>query len=384
MRRLPILKDGAFCYDIVFSDTLFDLGEELETLYEKSGLPLSSRQICIISDSNVYPILGNEVVDALKDRCKTVSSVVFPAGEENKNLATVEILYKHLINTHFTRKDVIVALGGGVTGDMAGFAAATYLRGVDFVQVPTTVLSMVDSSIGGKTAVDFGAFKNMVGAFHMPRLVFTDVAVLETLPARQINAGFGEIVKHGLIRDKKYLDNISSFDRPSIDSYMAELMMDFSGSASLDAWEEIIYGSDLIKKEVVEEDPTEQGIRALLNFGHTLGHAIEKASKFSLLHGECVALGCVAASYISFQRGMISESDYALVKELFARFDLPIILDNNSVSLKEVLENTKSDKKNASGTLKFVLLKSLGTAYIDTTVSTEEMTKALAEIGITE
>lgn len=384
MRRLPILKDNAFCYDIVFSDTMFDLGEEIETLYEDSGHPLSSRQICIISDSNVYPILGNDVVDALKDRCKVVSSVVFPAGEENKNLTTVEKLYDHLIGMHFTRKDIIVALGGGVTGDMAGFTAATYLRGVDFVQVPTTVLSMVDSSIGGKTAVDFGAFKNMVGAFHMPRLVFTDVAVLESLPARQINAGFGEIVKHGLIQSKEYLDSVSVFDRPSIDSYMAELMMDFSGSASLDAWEEIIYGSDLIKKAVVEEDPTEQGIRALLNFGHTLGHAIEKASRFSLLHGECVALGSIAASYISFKRGMISESDYELVRDLFAKFDLPVILQDGSVSMKEVLENTKSDKKNASGTLKFVLLKRIGEAYIDTKVTNEEMAEALREIGITE
>ena len=179
-------------------------------------------------------------------------------------------LYEHLILEHFDRKDILAALGGGVVGDLCGFAAATYLRGIGFVQIPTTLLSQVDSSIGGKTGVDFDAYKNMVGAFHMPLFVYTNLRTLLTLPGEQFSSGMGEVIKHGLIKDKEYYQWL-------VDNREGILKRD------LDLCQAMVYGSNRIKKEVVETDPTEQGDRALLNFGHTLGHAVEKLKDFTML-----------------------------------------------------------------------------------------------------
>ena len=196
--RMNVCRDGKPIYDIVMDTSFSGLKEEADRL------SLEGHKICIVTDSNVAPLYLEEVKTILSGCCRQVSVFTFPAGEENKNLDTVKKLYEHLILEHFDRKDVLAALGGGVVGDLCGFAAATYLRGIGFFQIPTTLLSQVDSSIGGKTGVDFDAYKNMVGAFHMPLFVYTNLSTLLSLPKEQFSSGMGEVIKHGLIKDKDY------------------------------------------------------------------------------------------------------------------------------------------------------------------------------------
>lgn len=225
---------------------------------------------------------------------------------------------------------MLVALGGGVVGDLTGFAAATYLRGIDFIQVPTSLLAQVDSSIGGKTGVDFRAYKNMVGAFHQPRLVYMNTSTLSSLNTRLFNSGFGEILKHGLIKDASYFqwlkDNIEKI-------------------ADLDSGylEEMIYRSCEIKRKVVENDPTEKGERAQLNFGHTLGHAIEKQMNFELYHGECVVLGMIAALNICLERGTITKEEYDDIYNTFKAYNFPMTVDKTTID--DVIAASKNDKK---------------------------------------
>ena len=262
-----------------------------------------------------------------------------------------------------------MALGGGVTGDLTGFVAATYLRGIDFVQIPTTLLAQADSSIGGKTGVDFDSYKNMVGAFKMPRLVYMNLSVLKTLEERQFYSGFAEVMKSAPIKDAPFYE------------WLIENMYEICEREPA-TLEEMVIRTCSIKKMVVEKDPTEQGDRALLNLGHTIGHAIEKAKNFELYHGECVALGTVAAAYISWKRDMISMEEYYEIRDMFVPFNLPISIDN--IDPKEIVKLTKSDKKMESGTLRFVLLKGIGHAVTDTTVTEEEILKAVEEIYFSE
>lgn len=371
--RLSVSYQKKPCYDIVFEHSFEKLPEELQKLFpEEDGESLlKKRNLCVITDRNVDALFGAEIKELLQGICKELSFYVFSAGEEHKTLETVSDIYRFLIEKKITRKDMLIALGGGVVGDITGFAAASYLRGIDFVQIPTTLLSQVDSSIGGKTGVDFEQYKNMVGAFHMPRLVYTNVSVLKELDERQFASGFAEVMKHGLIKDRKYyewlLENIYEID-----------------DREADVLQEMVYRSCVIKKKVVEKDPTEQGERALLNFGHTIGHGIEKASNFSLLHGECVALGCIAAADISYKRHLIGEDEYLEIRDMFVPFHLPITLREISFTAQEVVENTKSDKKNASGTLRFILLERLGKAVIEETVTEKELLEAVEDLIIHE
>ena len=371
--RLSVSYHKKPCYDIVFEDSFSRLPEELLKLFseEEGENPLSGRNLCVITDRNVDALFGAEIKELLQGICKELSFYVFSAGEEYKTLETLSDIYRFLIEKRITRKDMLIALGGGVVGDITGFAAASYLRGIDFVQIPTTLLSQVDSSIGGKTGVDFEQYKNMVGAFHMPRLVYTNVATLKELDGRQFASGFAEVMKHGLIKDRKYytwlLENMYEIDErdPAV-------------------LREMVYQSCVIKKKVVEKDPTEQGERALLNFGHTIGHGIEKASDFSLLHGECVALGCIAAANISHMHNLIGEDEYLEIRDMFVAFHLPITLREIRFTAEAVVENTKSDKKNNSGRLRFILLNRLGKAFIDETVTEKELLKAVEDLIIHE
>lgn len=362
-QRLNVLMNKKPCYDIVFSRGWEELGEEL------SEMELSARKICIVTDSNVDPLYGQQVLDKVAEYCKKAVKFVFPAGEENKNLDTVKKLYTFLIEEKLDRKDMLIALGGGVTGDLTGYTAATYLRGIDFIQIPTTLLAQADSSIGGKTGVDFDGYKNMVGAFKMPRLVYMNFEVLKSLDDRQYFAGFAEIMKHGLIKDA------------SLYEWLIENMYEIC-ERDLDVLSEMLMRSCMVKKLVVEKDPTEQGDRALLNFGHTIGHAIEKARNFELYHGECVALGAVAAAYISWKKELLSMEEYYEVRDMFVPFYLPITVDN--IDPEEIVKLTKSDKKMESGTIRFVLLKKIGKAVIDTTVTEEEILAAVKEIYFDE
>lgn len=371
--RLSVSYQKKPCYDIVFEHSFERLPEELQKLFpeENGENPLKKKNLCVITDCNVDALFGAEIKKLLHGICKELSFYVIPAGEENKTLDTVSDIYRFLIGKKITRKDMLLALGGGVVGDITGFAAASYLRGIDFVQIPTTLLAQVDSSIGGKTGVDFEQYKNMVGAFHMPRLVYTNISTLKELDERQFASGFAEIMKHGLIRDRKYYE------------WLLENMYEID-DRDLDVLQEMVYRSCMIKRKVVEKDPTEQGERALLNFGHTIGHGIEKASNFSLLHGECVALGCIAAANISHMHDLIGEDEYLEIRDMFVPFHLPITLREITFTAQEVVENTKSDKKNASGTLRFILLSRLGKAVIDETVTEKELLQAVEDLIIHE
>lgn len=355
MERLDVKKDGNFCYSIRFEKDFSYLSEEIETL------GFDGHKLCIITDSNVAPLYLKEVRAALGYKFDQLFEFVIPAGEQNKTLDNIKNIYEYLIQNHFDRKDCLIALGGGVIGDMTGYAAATYLRGIDFVQVPTTLLSQVDSSIGGKTGVDFDSYKNMVGAFHMPRLVYMNLSVLNTLSDEQFSCGMGEILKHGLIKNRDYFEWCMSHSEKILERDYETLLY-------------MIKESCKIKRDIVEKDPTEKGERALLNFGHTLGHAVEKLKNFEMLHGQCVAAGCVAAIKLSALRGNLAYADVNYVEECLKYFGLPTRIDG--LTADEILHVSKSDKKMEAGKIKFVLLHEIGNAYIDQTVSDQELISA--------
>ena len=310
LNRLEVNFENKPCYDIVIYDDFSDLKNEL------SKFDIENRKICIVTDSNVAEIYLDKVKEKLEGL--KVFTHIFEAGEQNKHLETVSGIYDTLIFNKFDRKDILLALGGGVVGDICGFAAATYLRGIDFVQIPTTLVSQVDSSIGGKTGVDFKHFKNMVGAFYMPKLVYVNINTLNTLPEAEFSSGMGEVIKHGLIFDKDY--------------YM-------------------VFTSQKIKKEVVENDPYEKGQRAILNFGHTLGHAIEKEKNFSLSHGVCVGLGMLAAFDICIKKNKLGEDDRKFLGDLMEIYSLETGTD---IDVEKVIEATSIDKKMEAGQIKFI------------------------------
>ena len=354
---LPVFYNNEFCYQIELHSSFDNLCSSIQVI------GVEHKRLCIITDSIVDSLYGLQVQQLLKHSgCSCVERFVFPAGEENKTLDVIQQLYEFLILHHFDRSDILIALGGGVTGDMTGYAASTYLRGIRFIQIPTTLLSMVDSSIGGKTGVDFKGYKNMVGAFYQPSLVYVNTSVLTTLDKRQRASGMGEIIKHGLIKDSSYYEWLNLNNKEILD-------------LKTDIVREMIYRSQCIKKQVVEADPKEKGERALLNFGHTIGHAIEKSLNFSLLHGECVALGIVAAAFISMQKGFISKEELQQIEKTIHSYELFIRYQdlNNEI----ILDNCSHDKKKDGKAIKFVLLKSIGDAYITTEVSYEEMNQAI-------
>lgn len=356
---INVKYEGKPIYDIVIERDF----SNLSSAFEKLGV--SGRKLCIVTDSNVGPLYAKEVKEELLKTGNDVFVYTFEAGEKNKTLDTVMDVYEFLINNHFDRKDMLVALGGGVVGDLTGYTAATYLRGIQFIQVPTSLLAQVDSSIGGKTGVDFRAFKNMVGAFHQPKLVYMNISCLKSLNTRLFNSGFGEIIKHGFIKDKAYYEWLKS----NIESIKA---------FDMDYIEQMIYDSCNIKRDVVERDPKEQGERALLNFGHTLGHAIEKLMNFSLYHGECVVLGMITALYISLKRGYINSDEYEDAINMFKLYDFPTSV--SGITIEDVVSVSKSDKKMDAGKIKFILLNNVGEAYIDLNVSDDELKEALLNV----
>ena len=354
--KIDVNFDGKPAYSIILNKDFSGLSEAL------TSLDLQNRRFMIISDSNVGPLYLKECIELLKPISDKITSLTFEAGELSKNLDTVKLVYNRLIDKRFDRRDIIVALGGGVTGDLAGFVAATYLRGVDFIQVPTTLLAMADSSIGGKTGVDFLTYKNMIGAFHQPKLVYMNLSTLKTLPVKEFNAGMSEIIKHGLIKDEDYYNWLTN-NQGAIKAL------------DIDTLRKMVYKSCMIKKSVVEADPKEKGDRALLNFGHTIGHAIEKLKDFSLLHGDCVAIGMIAASYLSYRRGYISKNDLENIIGSIDAFGLPTSV--SGLLERDIYLATKLDKKMQSDKINFICLQKLGHAIMDTTVSEHEMTEAI-------
>ncbi len=357
MNTVTVNYDNKPCYNVNISDSFDDFVNSYD---------FSESKICIITDDNVANCVLDDFKAALN---RDVLCYCITPGEGSKTLDTVKGIYDFLIKNDFNRQDILIALGGGVIGDITGFAASTYERGISFIQVPTSLLAMVDSSIGGKTGVDFDGYKNMVGSFYMPKMVYINTNVLKSLPDREYFNGFAEVMKSALIRDAVFY------------SWLIDQMYEICEKDN-DAVSHMIEKSVLIKKLVVEKDPTEKGERRILNFGHTIGHAIEKYSDFDLKHGECVALGSVAAAFISWKKNWLTMEEYYEIRDMFVPFNLPISVE--LLDIDKVMENIKKDKKAENGTINFVLLKKIGKAVIDNTVTPEEIKEALNELNFDE
>ncbi|MCJ7856782.1 3-dehydroquinate synthase [Lachnospiraceae bacterium NSJ-143] len=347
-------------YNIYFSSGFDSIKEAV------NECGLVGRKLCIITDSNVGSIYAQKVKNALEGCFESIYLYSFKAGEKSKNLDTISDFYSFFLENHIDRKTVVAGLGGGVCGDMAGFAAATYLRGIKFIQIPTSLLAQVDSSVGGKVGVDFKGSKNIVGAFYQPEFVFVNMETLDTLSEREFAAGMAEVIKYGPIHSYDFFKYI-------MDNKEAVKQRDKN------CMQHIIETCCKIKAEVVAEDEKESGLREILNFGHTIGHAVETIKGFSLLHGECVAMGMKAAFDICFKRGDITLNEYNEFLSLLAYFGLP--LKAEEIQPEEVYSQMFLDKKVKSNKLSFVLLKGYGKPYSTSAVSREEIFDAINTIS---
>ena len=324
---------------------------------------IAGRHVLVISDEHVAPLYLQTVLGALSDR--QVATLVLPAGEQEKTLARFAQAIDALATLRASRDATVVALGGGVVGDLAGFAAACWMRGIAFVQLPTTLLAMVDSSVGGKTAVDLPQGKNLVGAFHQPSAVVADLDTLRTLPPRELRAGLAEVVKYGAIRDEPFF--------AWIEQHRAALL-----AADPAALGEAIERSCRHKAEIVARDETEQGERALLNFGHTFGHALETAAGYGgLLHGEAVGIGMLMAARLSAARGHAPPEDAERLSRLLAHLGLPLF-PRGATDPAQLLELMRLDKKAVSGQLRLVLWRGIGHAEIVAGVPDDDILRILA------
>jgi 3-dehydroquinate synthase len=306
------------------------------------------RRCAIISDSNVAPLYAKAAQASLERAGFEVVLVTVPAGETAKSIKTVEFCYDRFAEHRLERKSFVVALGGGVVGDLAGFVAATYLRGIQFVQVPTTLLAQVDSSVGGKVGVNLKAGKNLVGAFHQPRLVLCDLNTFKTLPEREFRAGLAEVIKYGIISDAKLFGQL--------EREMTRLLKRDQQTLA-----RVVARCCEIKADVVGQDETETGLRAILNFGHTIGHALEAISGYGkYLHGEAISIGQVAAAKLSNRLLGLPMREVERIIEIFQVAGLPTRVKPNRTQLKRLCAAMKLDKKVSAGEVKFVLAKSIG------------------------
>jgi 3-dehydroquinate synthase len=318
--------------------------EKVQTLFDTSGYS----RIFIITDETVAPLFLEKLSNNLSPK---VEVITLPAGEKAKDIEYLSKIWQTMIDVQLDRKSLVINLGGGVVGDIGGFAASTYMRGIDFINIPTTLLAQVDESVGGKTMIDFHGIKNIVGTFYQPSAVIIDVQTLKTLPERQLLNGFAEIIKHGLIKDKTYFELVTS-KKPA----------EFSESELT----EIIAMSNQIKASIVQEDEKEEGIRKLVNYGHTIGHAIEALSletENPLLHGEAITIGMVIENEIALHNKLLSKEDAEQVKQLLKKTGLPIEIPHYQTDA--LIAKMKLDKKNAQGKINFTLLKTIGEATIN-------------------
>ncbi|MDF1823854.1 MAG: 3-dehydroquinate synthase [Verrucomicrobiales bacterium] len=326
---------------------------------EKTSIP--SKKAAVVTDSTVGPLYAETVVSALNEAGIETCLITVPAGEASKSMEQATEICREMLRAGLDRKSFLVALGGGVVGDLAGFAAAIFQRGIPCVQIPTTIVSQVDSSVGGKTGVNTPEGKNLVGAFHQPQLVLADVDTLASLPEREFNEGFAEIIKHAGIRDATLLDLVEK--KESIREHLIEL----------------VSRNVAIKARVVEEDEKEtSGTRALLNFGHTIGHGIEAAGGYGrFLHGEAISLGLVAAIRLSVELSDLSETDGNQLIAALSNYGLPTVLDND-ISDEAILNAMQRDKKFEGGAIRFVLLNQLGSAFVSSDVTSNHLSAAIA------
>lgn len=342
-KKIP-LDLGQNSYDIFIGEGVID---QVGVLLK--GLSFKGR-VAVVTDPKVEGFYGSRVRKSLKKAGFKFILIQIPAGERYKTLKQINRIYDSLIQNHFERSDLLLALGGGVIGDMTGFAAATYLRGVSFVQCPTTVLAQVDASIGGKTGVDHPEGKNLIGAFHQPRFVCSDPAVLYTLQKREYRSGLAEIVKYGVIADESFFQYLETHSQAIQDLDLQKIT-------------HCIHRASQIKAEIVQADEHEGGIRKILNYGHTIGHAIETLTGYrKVKHGEGVAMGMVAASRLAVELGLLHEADVKRQVKLLTAFDLPTRLPD--LDPGDILEVMAGDKKVVGGEIYFVLPKNIGSVDV--------------------
>lgn len=335
--------------------------------YENLAKCISSARLngkmVLITDSNVDRAQAESCTAALLENGIEVHKYVIEAGEKSKNLDTIANIYKYLIGLKLDRTATLIALGGGVVGDITGFAAATFLRGINFVQIPTSLLAQADSSVGGKVGVDFEGSKNIIGAFYQPKLVYINVNTLKTLPEREIRSGLAEVIKHGIIKDEDFYDYVD---------YNIKKIY----SCDEDVLQYLAKENCAIKGKIVEEDEKESELRAILNFGHTIGHAIETVSNFELLHGECVSLGIVGAFKLAQYLEMIDEAKVTKVSETLKKAGLPITL--KGLDVNRVYDQMFYDKKIVNNKLLFILPKAIGNV-VQLSIDDEELIKRVLE-----
>ena len=337
---------------------LRDLGNQISSLTR-------SRKVCVVTDSLVGPLYVHVIEESLRESSLTVISAHIPTGEDHKTFTSIAAIYDQLLPARLDRQTPIIALGGGVIGDMAGFVAATILRGVPFIQVPTTLLAMVDASVGGKTGINHRVGKNLIGAFHQPIAVLIDPEVLKTLPARELRSGLAECIKHDIIRDA---DGFSRLEK-SIDRAL---------SLDIEYLTELVAHNVAIKAAVVAADPFEKAERAHLNFGHTFAHAFENVTSYQISHGEAVAIGMVAASRLAQKLNMLDAASVARIVELIGRAGLPISAELSDTDA--LLEAMKFDKKVHGGKLRLILPNRIGNVIIRDDVPLDAVREALISV----
>lgn len=325
---------------------------------------LKRKHVAIVTNTTVAPLYLDKVRLALESAGVTVIPIILPDGEAYKNSATLNTIYDVLLQNRCERSTTLIALGGGVIGDLTGYAAATYLRGVPFIQIPTTLLSQVDSSVGGKTGINHPLGKNMIGSFYQPQLVLADIDTLQTLPAREFSAGMAEVIKYGLIRDADFF--------VWLETNMPNLMQLSEAELSY-----AIYRSCQNKADVVAKDEHEQGERALLNLGHTFGHAIENAMGYGVwLHGEAVAAGAMMAADLSQRMDWLTEPDIARIKNILEAANLPTTPPN--LGVEKYLDLMGLDKKVENGKIRLILQQGIGKSVITSDYDAEKLKETLA------
>lgn len=349
-------------YDIESFESFDFLSEKVKSLFPEC------RQICIVSDEYVWAFYKSTIL-SLDFSDISVCEYIIKPGEQSKSIDNAEEFLAFLVEKNFSRKDIIVAIGGGVVSDFAGFCASIYKRGINTVYVPTSLLSMADASVGGKTAVDFKGIKNIIGSFNMPSYIYLNIKTLDTLPAREYFSGFAEIMKAGLIADSNFY------------FWLIENMYEIC-EKDTKTIEDMLLQAITIKKNIVERDPFENGDRVLLNLGHTVGHAIESFFEGEYLHGECVAMGIVASAFISWKMNFIAMEDYYEIRDMFVPFNLPISFETEDTS--KMLDILFHDKKNTKDCINMVLLKKIGKAVLCENISLDMIKEALSELNFSE
>ena len=345
---------------------IVDLAERSYPIYIENGIfsskellsrHISGKRVCIVTNDVVHPLYLDVIKSQLTDF--QVDEIILPDGEAEKSLANFDKIMSHLLANLHGRDSTLIALGGGVIGDITGFAAACYQRGVNFIQIPTTLLSQVDSSVGGKTAVNHPLGKNMIGAFYQPQAVIIDIASLSTLPIREFNAGMAEVIKYGILGDNQFFNWL-------------EANVDLIKSGDSATLVKMIETCCQCKADIVSADETEAGVRALLNLGHTFGHAIEAEQGYgNWLHGEAVATGMVLATKLAVAMNLLEVSDLRRIESLIAAFDLPLTAPE-SMGFNEFIPHMQRDKKNIAGKLRFIVPTAIGQSEIRDNI-TEDM-----------